>query len=214
MRWGQNGDYKTCRLVYSKYVQGGLANTSHNNIIALQKIDKLYYTDSSLESVETWYPIGQSHSFTRTFSAYVNFLCPNMDSMEWNMVGQANMEDRGSWERRGSFLGKVNAFRAASLKLWISVESFCSYLDSAKREFVMLWRETFRRKGRGSGVSNNPLTIPTLCRGWAAVNEEKARSCRYPRAGKKHGIMTAESSTLTTTLDRLHGLILGTGKTK
>lgn len=34
-------------------------------------------------------------------TVYANPLFPNMDTEEWNMVEEANMEDRGQWERGG-----------------------------------------------------------------------------------------------------------------
>lgn len=59
-------------------------------------------------------------------------------------------------------------------------------------------------KSRAEGFS--PLTIPTLCRGSAAVSGERARSCRCPRAGRKPGITMAECFLSTTTPGKLHGL--------
>lgn len=59
-------------------------------------------------------------------------------------------------------------------------------------------------KSRAEGSS--PLTIPTLCRGSAAVSGERARSCRCPRAGRKPGITMAECFLSTTTPGKLHGL--------
>lgn len=71
---------------------------------------------------------------------------------------------------------------------------------------VMLWRATFSGGiiTRAGGFS--PLTVPTLCRGWAAVSGERARSCRCPRAGRKPGITMAECFTSTTTPGKLRGL--------
>lgn len=59
-------------------------------------------------------------------------------------------------------------------------------------------------KSRAGGFC--PLTIPTLCRGSAAVSGERARSCRCPRAGRKPGITMAECFLSTTTPGKLHGL--------
>ena len=59
-----------------------------------------------------------------------------------------------------------------------------------------------------------PLTIPTLCRGSAAVSGERARSCRCPRAGRKPGITTAECFLSTTIPGKLRGLTLEIGTLK
>lgn len=59
-------------------------------------------------------------------------------------------------------------------------------------------------KIRAGGFS--PLTIPTLCRGSAAVSGERARSCRCPRAGRKPGTTMAECFLSTTTPGKRRGL--------
>lgn len=91
---------------------------------------------------------------------------------------------------------KVLYFRLKSLRLQVHRGRVCC--NAVKTDFFG------GIKSRAEGFS--PLTIPTLCRGSAAVSGERARSCRCPQAGRKPGITMAECFLSTTTPGKLHGL--------
>lgn len=91
---------------------------------------------------------------------------------------------------------KLLYFRLKSLRLQVHRGRVCC--NAVKTDFFG------GIKSRAEGFS--PLTIPTLCRGSAAVSGERARSCRCPQAGRKPGITMEECFLSTTTPGKLRGL--------
>lgn len=102
----------------------------------------------------------------------------------------------------------VDVPRAGRFQPTLPVESFVfGSLARRSRVSCNAVRSDFFSGGiKSRAEGSSPLNIPTLCRGSAAVNGGRARSCRCPRAGRKLGITMAECFISTTTPGKRHGL--------
>ena len=110
-------------------------------------------------------------------------------------------------EERGCTSGVNFSAHELCRKLCFSWADKCVEAESVG----MRWREERLVLFSSGGLHSRaggccPLTIPTRCRGSAAVSGERARSCRCPRAGRKPGITMAECFSSTTTPGKLRGL--------